>query len=152
VPGTQLSKGQNSQRKTNKGSKKRCWLRSTGRSGAVHRTVRCTVCKNSSLSGFSLATSAINHRTVRARHRTVRCSNRATATCHIDKSQRSYGAPDGPVPPQKRKPANQGILYRDMGSYCSLSGVHRTVRCTYKQKARIAYQMELQRLLAALGL
>jgi hypothetical protein len=29
---------------------------------------------------------------------------------------------------------------------------HRTVRCTDEQKARIAYQMEFQRLLAALGL
>jgi hypothetical protein len=30
--------------------------------------------------------------------------------------------------------------------------VHRTIRCTHGQKATIAYQMELQRLLAALGL
>jgi hypothetical protein len=50
--------------------------------------------RNSSLSGFSLATSAINHRT-------VRCSSRATATCHVDKRQRSYCAPDGPVPHRK---------------------------------------------------
>jgi hypothetical protein len=30
--------------------------------------------------------------------------------------------------------------------------LHRIVRCTYKQKARVAYQMELQRLLDALKL
>jgi hypothetical protein len=30
--------------------------------------------------------------------------------------------------------------------------VHRTVRCANRQKAIIAYQMEIQRLLAALGL
>jgi hypothetical protein len=109
---------------------------------AKHRTVRhhspdspmCTGqpgarSANSSLSGFSLATSAINHRTVRARRRTVRCSSRATATYHVDKRQRSYGAPDGPVPhigwsgaPQKRKLANQGILCRILCSYYSLSG------------------------------
>jgi hypothetical protein len=152
VPGTQLSKGQKSQRKTNKGSKKRVLT-------AQHRTVRCHSLdspvhglRNSSLLGFFLAMSAINHRT-------VLCSSRATATCHADKSQRSYGALDGLVPhtgrsgaPQKRKPANQGILCRVLCSYCSLSGVHRTVRCKYEQKARIAYQMEFQLLLVALGL
>jgi hypothetical protein len=47
---------------------------------------------------FSLATPAINHRT-------VRCSIRATATCHIDKRQRSNGAPDGPVPHTGRSSA-----------------------------------------------
>jgi hypothetical protein len=30
--------------------------------------------------------------------------------------------------------------------------VHRTVRCTTRQKARIAFLLDLQRLLAALGL
>jgi hypothetical protein len=30
--------------------------------------------------------------------------------------------------------------------------VHRTVRCANQQKAGIAYQMEIQQLLAALGL
>jgi hypothetical protein len=79
--------------------------------------------------GFSMATSAINHRTVRARRRAVRCSSQAMATCHVDKHQRSNGAPDGPVPhtgwsgaPQKRKSANQGILCRVLCMYCSLSG------------------------------
>jgi hypothetical protein len=35
---------------------------------------------------------------------------------------------------------------------CSCPVVHRTVRCANGQKARISYQMEFQRLLAALGL
>jgi hypothetical protein len=85
--------------------------------------------RNSSLSGFSLATSAINHRTVDMRHRTVRCCSRATTTYHVDKRQRSYGAPDGPLPHtgwsgalQKRESANQRILCRVLCSYCSLSG------------------------------
>jgi hypothetical protein len=87
----------------------------TGQSGAQF--------VNSSLSGFSLATSAINHRT-------VRCSSRATTICHVDESQRSHGSPDGPVPhtgrsgaQQKRKSANQRILYRVLCAYYSLSGV-----------------------------
>jgi hypothetical protein len=54
--------------------------------------------------------------------------------------------------PQKKKPANQGILYRAHRAYYSLSGVHRTVRCTCRQKATRAFQIELQRLLAALGI
>jgi hypothetical protein len=42
---TQLNKGQKSQRKTNKETKKNVLLRCTGRSAADHRTVRCTVCE-----------------------------------------------------------------------------------------------------------
>jgi hypothetical protein len=94
----------------------------TGQSGARSA--------NSSLSSFSLATSAMNHRTVRARRRTVWCSSRAMAICHVDKRQRSHGAPDGPVlhtgrsgAPQKMKTANQGILCH----------VLFTIRCTTRQ-------------------
>jgi hypothetical protein len=119
-------------RRQRKKGRKGAALCSTGRSGATHRTVRCKVCELVAL-GCSLATSTINHRTVRAWHRTVRCSSRATATCHIDKRQRSYGAPDGPVlhtgrsgAPQKRKPANQWILCRSLCVYCSLSGAPAT--------------------------
>jgi hypothetical protein len=36
--------------------------------------------------------------------------------------------------------------------HCSCPMVHRTIRCAHGQKTRIAYQMELQRLLTALGL
>jgi hypothetical protein len=49
----------------------------------VHRTVWCTV-RPTLCSRVFLATSAIIHRTVRARRRTVRCISRATATCHVD--------------------------------------------------------------------
>ena len=84
----------------------------TGRSGVhrtvqcVHRIVRCKVCELVAL-GCSLATSTINHRTVRTWHRTVQCSSRAMATCHDDERQRSYGAPDGPVPHTRRSGAPQ---------------------------------------------
>jgi hypothetical protein len=158
VLGTQLSKVQKSQRKTNKGSKKRCWLRSTGRSSTVHRRVRCAPdspvhgLRNSSLSGFSQDMSAINHRTVCARRRTVLCSIRATTTCHVDKRQRSYGAPDGPVPHRKGNRPIKVFFTVSCARTVHCPVCHRTVRCTDEQKARIAYQMELQRLLAALGL
>jgi hypothetical protein len=75
---------------------------------AQHRTVRCPSpdspvhgLRKLSALGVFLATSAINHRTVRARRRTVRCSSRATTICHVDERQRSHGAPDGPVPHKK---------------------------------------------------
>jgi hypothetical protein len=38
----------------------------------------------------------------------------------------------------------------DMNSSCPV--VHRTVRCTTRRKARLTFQVGLQRLLAALGL
>jgi hypothetical protein len=97
-------------------------LHSTGRSGATHGTVRCMVCELVAL-GFSLATSAINHRTVRARRRIVRCSSHATAICHVDKRQRSPWRTVRSDAPHKRKIANQGLLCR----------VLFTVRCTTRQ-------------------
>jgi hypothetical protein len=122
----------------------------TGQSG-VHRTVRCTVRatrRSRVFSGYvgykspdspreapdSLVLQPCNDYLPRRQEPTV-----------IWRTGRS-GAP------QKRKPAIQGILCHVLCSYCSLSGVHRTVPCTYEQKARITYQMELQQLLAALGL
>jgi hypothetical protein len=122
----------------------------TGQS-SVHRTIRCTV-HQTLCSRVFLATSARIHRTVCARCQTVRCTSRATATYHSDQEPtviwrtRPFGAP------QKRKPTNQVILCCVLCSYCSLSGVHQIVRCAHEQKARITYQMELQRLLATLGL
>jgi hypothetical protein len=65
--------------------------------------------RNSPLSGFSLATSTINHRKVRARRRTVWCSSCATATSHVNKNQRSYGAPGGPVPHRRGNQPNRGF-------------------------------------------
>jgi hypothetical protein len=60
------------------------------------------------------------------------------------------GAPTGPKVQRSAAPDKEG--YRAPDCYCSCSVVHRTVRCATRQKARIAFQLELQRLLAALGL
>jgi hypothetical protein len=120
---------------------------STGRSGArnhrtvrcasdspvcVHRTDRCKVCELVAL-GCSLATSTINHRTVRTRRRIVRCSSRATTTCHVDEHQRSYGAPDGPVPHRKGNQPISGFSALPYARTVHSPVRHRTVRCTRNQ-------------------
>jgi hypothetical protein len=98
----------------------------------VHRTVRCKVCELVAL-GCSLATSIINHRTVHTWRRTVRCSSRATATCHVDERQRSYGAPDGPVPHRKGNQPISGFSAMPYARTVHCPVRHRTVRCTRKQ-------------------
>jgi hypothetical protein len=122
----------------------------TGQSG-VHRTVWCTV-RPTLCSRVFLATSAIIHQTVHARRRTIRCTSHAMTTCHVDQGPTVIWRTEPSGAPQKRKPSNKAILCRVLCSYCSLSGVHRTIWCAHGQKARTAYQMELSRLLAALGL
>jgi hypothetical protein len=82
--------------------------------------------RNSSLSSFPLATSAINHLTVRVRRQIVWCSSRATAICHVDKSQWSHGAPDGPVPHRKGNQPIRGF------SACTVRVLF-TVRCATGQ-------------------
>jgi hypothetical protein len=138
--------------KTNKEMKKKVLT-------AQHRTVRrhspdslVHGLRNSALLGFSLATSAIIHRIVRARRWTVRWSSRATAICHVDGSQRSLGAPNSPVPHRKGNQPIRGfsVVYCARTVHCLVR--HRTVWCTDEQKARIACQMEFQQLLAALAL
>jgi hypothetical protein len=42
---------------------------------------------------------AINHWTVHTERRTVWCASHQTASWHVDRSQRSTGVPDSPVPP-----------------------------------------------------
>jgi hypothetical protein len=60
------------------------------------------------------------------------------------------GAPMGPEEQRSDAPNMEGDRAPD--SYRACLVVHRTVRCTTRQKARMAFQMYLQRLLAALGL
>jgi hypothetical protein len=56
------------------------------------------------------------------------------------------GAPTAPRRQRSATPQKERNLHR------TVSGVHRTVRCARRQKARFAFQECSQRLLAALGL
>jgi hypothetical protein len=60
------------------------------------------------------------------------------------------GVPTGPEEQRSAAPGMEGDRTPDMNSGCPV--VHRTVWCTTRQKARMAFQIDLQRLLAALGL
>jgi hypothetical protein len=126
-------------RRQRKKGRKGADLCSIVRSGAthrivrcVHRTVRCKDCELVAL-GCSLATSTINHQTIRARRRTVRCSSRAMATCHDDERQRSYGAPDSPVPHRKGNQPISGFSVVPYARTVHCPVRHRTVRCTRNQ-------------------
>jgi hypothetical protein len=139
----------------------------------AHRTVRCprpvdgeSSATNSSLSGKEKGDVAIIHRTVRW---CTRLSDEPTAPAatvvHVTRGplqpsvgytelsgvhQTVSGAPTGPEEQRSAAPDMEGDSALDCYSGCPV--VHRTVRCTTRQKARIAYQIDLQRLLAALGL
>jgi hypothetical protein len=71
-------------------------------------------------------------------------------------SQQSLGrtrlsdAPRGPGAQRSASPEKEGDRAPDRD--CSCPVVHRTVRYATQQKARIVFQMDLQRLLAALGI
>jgi hypothetical protein len=60
------------------------------------------------------------------------------------------GAPSGPEEQWLAVPDMEGDHAPDMISGCPV--VHRTVRCTTRQKARMVFQIDLQWLLAALGI
>jgi hypothetical protein len=59
------------------------------------------------------------------------------------------GAPTGPKLQWSTVLCMERNRAPDMNSSCPV--VHRTVRCTTRQKARLAFQVGVQRLLAALG-
>jgi hypothetical protein len=60
------------------------------------------------------------------------------------------GAPTGLELQRSSVPEKEGDRHRTVYSDCPVA--HRTVRCATRQKARIAFLVDLQRLLAALGL
>jgi hypothetical protein len=113
---------------------------------------------------------AIIHRTVRWCTRlsdepTVACANGRPRNLRSTRGllQRSAGAPDCPVytgqcPMRQSAQWSNGricqiwkeIKHRTVYKTCPVA--HRTVRCATRQKARIAFHVDLQRLLAALGL
>jgi hypothetical protein len=75
------------------------------------------------------------------------------ATCGL--LQRSAGAPDCPVR-QSAQRSNGRIcqIWKEIAHrtvYRTFPVVHQTVRCATRQKARIAFHVDLQWLLAALG-
>jgi hypothetical protein len=134
----------------------------TGLSG-VHRTVSGAPDHhraNQPLSGFSPATSAKIHRTVRcAPDCPVSQRSAARSACDTWPSQRSEGSTGlsgvhRTVRCARSATVGNGrlrLLRKEIG-HRTVSGVHRTVRCTRRQKARMAFQICSQRLLAALGL
>jgi hypothetical protein len=100
----------------------------------IHRTVRCAV----GLSGVPAAPAPTVGSAISGRRVARANGHQATSDCPV--CQGGHGC-NGRLR-QKRKEITQ----------CSCLVVHRTVWCAHGQKTTIAYQMELQRLLAALGL
>jgi hypothetical protein len=141
-------------------------------SSLAHRTVRCprlarrqlgALGKRERWHGYKLPDCPVVHRTVRwcngasgqwsaARstrdtwpaptvgwaHRTVRWAPDSVRCANDPEDQRSAA------------PLMEGNRAPDC--YSGYPVVHRTVRCTTRQKAKIAYQIDVQRLLGALGL
>ena len=117
--------------------------------------------------------SGIHRRRTAIIHRTVRCApdcpvsqrsagptvGRAICAGHVAKPTARKGAPDCPVCTGHVRCANGSQaangrlrhIWKEIG-HRTLSGVHRTVRCSSRQKARSAFLDCSQRLLAALGL
>jgi hypothetical protein len=124
---------------------------------------------NSSLSGKSKGIAAKNHRTVRwctelsgepmapaasGRRRDQRATrgraNGGMVTPDCPVCTGLSGAPRGPRAQWLASPEKEGDRAPDRN--CSCPMVHRTVRCTTRQKARIAFLLDLQQLLAVLGI
>ena len=114
------------------------------RTAKIHRTVRCAPdCPVSQRSaeptvGRGFCARHVAKPTVGRGHRTVRC------------------APDMSGAPTVRRSDSDSngrmrCLRKQIG-HRTVSGVHRTVRCATRQKAKMAFQICSQRLLAALGL
>jgi hypothetical protein len=124
------------------------WLLSGKEKGVatiIHRTIRwCT-----GLSGESTAPAANGHS--RNQRATRGPRQRSVGHTRLSGVHRTVsGAPTGPEAQRSVAPNMEGDHAPDYYSGCLV--MHRTVRCTTRQKARTAYQIDVQRLLAALGL
>ena len=117
------------------------------RTAIIHRTVRCAPdCAVSQRSagptvGRAICAGHVAEPTARRGHQTVRCAPDMSGvhrTCPV--RQRLSGCQRSASPFKERNP------------HRTVSGVHWTVRCARRQKARIAFPDCSQRLLAALGL
>jgi hypothetical protein len=129
---------------------------STGLSGGASDSVRCArlARANRLLSGLRRRCTAIIHRTVRW------CTGLSGGPftgelVALGKPSTAYGynSPDCPVYTNGSQTTNGRLrhLWKEIG-HRTVSGVHRTVRCTSQQKAISAFLECSQRLLAALGL
>jgi hypothetical protein len=115
------------------------------RTTIIHRTVRwCT-----GLSGEPTVASANG----RLRNPRATCGPQQRSVGHTRLSgvhRTVSGAPTDPEDQWSDAPDMEGDRAPDSYSDCPV--VHRTVRCTTRQKASLAFQVGLQWLLAALGL
>jgi hypothetical protein len=111
----------------------------------IHRIVRwCT-----GLSGESTAPAANGRpRNQRATHGPRQWSVGHTRLSGVHRTV--SGAPTAPEDQRSAVPDMEGDHASDC--YRSYPVVHRTVLCTTRQKARIGYQIDVQRLLGSLGL
>ena len=113
-------------------------------SAKIHRTVRCAPdCPVSQRSAGPTVGRAIGARhvaepTVGKIHRTVRCAPDMSGAPTVRRSDSDSNG--------RMRCLRKQIRHR------TVSGVHRTVRCATRQKAKMAFQICSQRLLAALGL
>jgi hypothetical protein len=137
-------------------------------SGGAPDSVRCArlALVKRPLSRFRRRRTAINHRTVwwctgLSGEPTVGRANGQPRNPRVTRGQANglKGAPDCPVctgqcPVRQRLQIGNGRLRQNRKEICTgqCPVVHRTVRCTSRQKARIAFLDCSQRLLAALGL
>jgi hypothetical protein len=129
----------------------------TGLSGESSAPAPKSSATNSLLSGKEKGNVAKNHRTVRWAKGARGQWSSPRSTGDTWPSQRSdsrtglSGAPTGPKAQWSAAPDMEGNRAPDMYCrLCSCSVVHRTVWCTTRQKARFAFKVDLQRLLAAL--
>jgi hypothetical protein len=127
----------------------------------VHPTVRCArlARANSLLSGFHRRRTTIIHRTVRcapdcpvsqrSAGPTVGCAICARHVAEPTVGRGHQTVSGAPTAPRRQRSA---LPQKERNPHQTVSGVHRTVRCARRQKARIAFPDCSQRLLAALGL
>jgi hypothetical protein len=112
------------------------------RTTIIHRTVRwCT-----GLSGEPTVASAMVGRAIRGPR-----AGDAWPAPTVGRGHRTVSVePSGPELQRSSVPEKEGDRHRTVYSDCPVA--HRTVRCATRQKARMAFLVGLQWLLAALGL
>jgi hypothetical protein len=153
--------------------KEKSWLCAANtNSGQAHRTVRCARLAGGETTalGKTQRRTTIIHRTLRwctglSGEPTVASANgwlrnpratrgpqqRSVGHTGVSGVHRTVsGAPTDPEDQRSDATDMEGDRASDNYNDCPV--VHRTVRCTTRQKASLAFQVGLQRLLAALGL